>query len=278
MASHQSGSTVQAPGGPVRAVVAAVSLAVFGILVSSVVTTPLILLDPLLANSPADASMASTTALLVFNFLGFIVAGAIYLWWTGRGWAWLDISWPTRRGWKYVGFGVVGAIGFYILLSVVTTVLGLSGSQNDVMRFIGDDPNMVLIMIGIVFLFNAPAEEFLFRNVVQKRLYASFDRLTAVVIASLVFAVIHVPSYALLSDGTVAPAGAIATSIASVFGGALIFGYLYAKSDNLLVPTIAHATFNAVQFGLLYLVLRYAPEELEAEPASVLELLAVLPW
>ena len=277
MSIRQSRSTVQAPGGPFRAVLVALSLSIAGILVATVTSAPAALLDSSLLTDPAAASDLATVVYLILQFVGYALTGAIYLWWTGRGWDWLDVEWPTGRGWRYVIYGVVGSIAFLILVQAVATVLDLSSSDNQVMQLLGNDPNMILVMIVIVFAFNAPAEEFLFRNVVQKRLYASFSRLGAVVVAALIFALLHIPSYALASDGSFAPVGAIATSLAVVFGGAVIFGYLYAKSDNLLVPIIAHATFNAIQFGLLYLVLRYAPEELETSPAVVDTLLAVVP-
>lgn len=277
MSTRQSGSSVQAPGGQLWAVFVALSLSASGILVATATSAPAAALDSTLLTEPADASDFATIVYLVLTFVGYALTGAIYLRWTDRGWDWLDLSWPTRRGWRYVLYGIGGSIAFLIAVQIVATVLDLPSSENDVMQLIGNDPNMVLIMIVIVFAFNAPAEEFLFRNIVQKRLYASFSRMGAVVIAALIFALLHIPSYALASDGTLAPPGAIATSLAVVFGGAVIFGYLYARSDNLLVPIIAHATFNAIQFGLLYLALRYAPEDLESASAIVEGLLAIVP-
>jgi len=123
----------------------------------------------------------------------------------------------------------------------------------------------VLIMLVIVFLFNAPAEEFLFRNVIQKRLYEAFSRMGAIVVTSVIFVVAHVPTYAVTITGEVAPAGAILVPSVVLFAGSVIFGYVYARTDNLVVPTLAHALFNGIQFGLLYLVLRYgSPEDVDA--------------
>ncbi|MFC3959013.1 CPBP family intramembrane glutamic endopeptidase [Halovivax cerinus] len=277
MSTSQSSPSVQAPGGPLRAVFVALSLSVAGLLVATATATPAGLLDPSILTDPAAASDLATVVYLILQFLGYALTGALYLRWTGRGWDWLDLERPTGRGWRYVVYGVVGSIAFLIAVQVVATVLDLSSSDNQVMGLIGNDPNMVLVMIVIVFAFNAPAEEFLFRNVVQKRLYSSFSRVGAVLVAALIFALSHVPTYALAADGSFEPAGAIATSLAVVFGGAVIFGYLYARSDNLLVPIIAHATFNAIQFGLLYLALRYAPEELESSTAILGALVAAVP-
>lgn len=269
-------ATVDRAGGQVRSLLIAVFLSVAGIVASQFTTLPAFLLDPTLIQSPADASNASTFVLLTLNFVGFFLVGGAYLWWTDRSWDWLDLRVPSKRGWLYVLAGVVGSIAFIMLVNAAATLLELPSSQNQVMNLIGDDPNMVLLMIVIVFLFNAPAEEFLYRNVVQKRLYAAFSRTGAVVATSLIFALIHIPSYALAADGSFAPPGAIAVSLAAVFGGSIIFGTLYAKTDNLLVPIAAHATYNAVQFAALYLVLRFAPEELEAATAVAVDALPLL--
>ncbi|WP_306054531.1 CPBP family intramembrane glutamic endopeptidase [Natronococcus wangiae] len=271
-------STVDQADGYTRSILVAIVLSVSGILASQFTTAPAFLLDPTLLESPADASNASTFVFLTLNFLGFFLVGGVYLWWTERSWEWLDLRRPSRRGWLYVLAGVFASIAFVIVVNTVATLLDLPSSENQVMELIGDDPTMVLLMIVVVFLFNAPAEEFLFRNVIQKRLYAAFSRTGAVVVTSLIFALVHIPAYGMAAGGGAAPLGAVGVSLAVVFGGSIIFGTLYAKTDNLFVPIAAHAAFNAIQFAILYLVLRFAPEELESATAVSVEAgLALLP-
>ncbi|MFC4439779.1 MULTISPECIES: CPBP family intramembrane glutamic endopeptidase [Natrialbaceae] len=271
-------STIDQADGYTRSILVATFLSVAGILASQFTTVPAFLLDPTLLESPAEASNTATFIFLTLNFAGFFLVGGAYLWWTERSWDWLDLRMPTRRGWLYVLAGIFGSVLFVMFVNVVATLFELPSSENQVMQLIGDDPTMVLLMIVVVFLFNAPAEEFLFRNVIQKRLYAAFSRMGAVVVTSAIFALVHIPAYALAADGGLAPLGAVGVSLAVVFGGSIIFGTLYAKTDNLLVPTAAHAAFNAFQFAILYLVLRFAPEELENMMAVSLETgLALLP-
>ena len=259
--------------GPLRSTLVAVGLTILGLLAAEFTTLPALLLDPTLLESPGSASIASRTVMLTLNFVGMALAGAVYLVVTGRGWSYVDLRAPSKRGWIYVVAGIVGILAFYFVVSIVVSVLSLPSSENQVMSFIEDDPTMVLVMIGIVFFFNAPAEEFLFRNVVQKRLYAAFSRPQAVVVASVIFALVHLPAYALFSESLLATTVPIAT----VFGGALIFGYLYAETDNLLVPIASHAAFNAFQFGLYYIALRYDLEEAEPTTEIVVDLLAAVP-
>ncbi|MFA9416251.1 lysostaphin resistance A-like protein [Natrinema sp. HArc-T2] len=260
--------------GPVRTTLVAIGLAAFGILASQFTVLPAFVLEPALVTAPAEASLVSRTVLLILNFLGFVLAGALYLAATDRGWSYVDLRWPTKRGWLYVLAGILGSFVFYILVSLVVQALALPSAENQVSMYIGNDQTMVLIMIGIVFFFNAPAEEFLFRNIVQKRLYAAFDRLTAVVVASAIFALIHIMSYAFFSDSLLATL----VPVMVVFGGSIIFGLLYAKTDNLVVPIAAHAAFNAIQFGLLYLALEYDLETADPSSMSLLvDVVATLP-
>ncbi|THE65791.1 CPBP family intramembrane metalloprotease [Salinadaptatus halalkaliphilus] len=252
------------------ATLVAVGLAAFGIAATQVTTLPAFLLDPALIDAPAEASMAARTLMMVLNFVGFALAGAIYLAWTGRGWAYVDLRWPTTRGWLYVVGGIVVSILFYVVASILLQFLELPATENQIVEIIGDDQTMILLMIVIVFFFNAPAEEFLFRNVVQKRLYDAVTKYQAVVIASLIFALVHLPVY-FLAD---APLLAVAVSLGIVFGGSVIFGWLYAETDNLVVPIAAHAAFNAFQFGLLYLAFEYDIQE--PAPSMVVDLFALV--
>jgi len=257
--------------GPIRTTLVAFGLAVFGIAVTQVTTYPVLVLEPALADAPAETPIATRTVFFVLNFLGFVLAGAVYLWWTDRGWSFVDLRWPTRRDWLYVVGGILASILFYVVASVLIQAFQLPAAESQVVDFVGDDQTMILVMIAIVFFFNAPAEEFLFRNVIQKRLYAAFSRLQAVFAASAIFAAVHLPVYVIYADSALATA----VSLSVVFGGSVVFGYLYARTDNLVVPTVAHAAFNAVQFGLLYLALEYDLEEVET-PSMLLEGLAVL--
>jgi len=64
--------------------------------------------------------------------------------------------------------------------------------------------------------------------------------------------------------------------IVTVFGGGLIFGYLYAKSENLLVPILSHAVYNGFQFGLVYLALVYDLEGAEPTTEALLDLAVIV--
>lgn len=256
----------------IQATVVALAVAVFGLAMTQLTTLPAVILEPALEETPAEASVTARAGFFALNFLGFVAAGAIYLHVTDRGWAYVDLAFPSERDWWYLLVGIVGSVLLFVLVNVVITLLQPPAAESQVIEFVGDDPTMVLVMIAIVLLFNAPAEEFLFRNIVQKRLYDAIGTTLAVVVASLIFALVHLPVYALTADSTVA----VATSLSIIFAGSLFFGALYAHSGNLIVPIGAHAAFNAIQFGLLYLTLELGLEETGPATSGVIELIAVL--
>lgn len=263
----------QREDGPVRAVLVGLGLTVFGLLMANIVTAPAFVIDPSLLEGIGEATVGGRTLVMVLNFVGMALAGLIYLLATDRGLSWIDLRAPTRNDWIYMAVGSVGSLAFLFLFGFITSLLEIPAADSQVVEIIGQDQTMILIMIVIVFFFNAPAEEFLFRNVIQKRLYAAFTRMQAVVVASVIFAVIHFPMYVTFADSIVATLA----SLTVMFGGSLIFGYVYAKTDNLLVPTIAHAVLNAFQFAMLYLAIEFGIEGMQPEPGAIVDIFAALP-
>lgn len=235
-----------------RGILIAFALTVLAVLAAELLTLPAILADPTLLEAPGEAARASITALMILNFLGFVVVGALYLWLTERGWDYLDLKWPSVTDGIYIVAGTIAGLGAVFAVNLLSYLLDIEPTESQVVQFVEGDPIMVLIMIGIVFLFNAPAEEFLFRNVIQKRLYLVYTRPGAVVVTSVIFALVHLPVFAFDASGDIAAPDSVFAALTVIFFGSVIFGYLYAKTDNLVVPIGAHALFNATQFGLNY--------------------------
>ena len=73
----------------------------------------------------------------------------------------------------------------------------------------------------------------------------SYRPVIAILLASGLFAVPHV--FSLSGQGKV-------VSVSIVFLLALVLGVSYEYSDNIVVPSVIHGTFNAVQFGGAYLL------------------------
>lgn len=96
------------------------------------------------------------------------------------------------------------------------------------------------LLWGVVFVgwfvFAAPAEELLFRGIIQGRLRETFDPVPGILLASVFFGLMHVP-IAALSTG-MEPA----SSFIETFVSGLVFGTAYERTGNLLVPSVAHAS------------------------------------
>lgn len=255
---HSEASSKKNTKSPLRTALVGFGLAILGILVAEIMIAPAAVVDPSLADGIGEATMTGQSLALILNFVGMALAGIAYLIFTDRGLSWIDLRQPTRSDWRYVVLGSLASLGLLVLFQVIVW-LGVPAADSQVIDIVGDSQTMILIMIVIVFLFNAPAEEFLFRNVIQKRLYEGFSRRDAILVTSAIFAIIHIPMYVMYADTVLATM----TSIILMFAGSVIFGYVYAQTENLFVPTLAHAVYNAVQFALLYLAIELGIEEVQ---------------
>lgn len=232
----------------IAALLAGVGITVLALFLMMVVSIPAIAVDPTLLVSLADATVLGRTLAIALQFVGMALAGLLYIWATGRGWGWIDLRIPNRRDLLWMGIGIAAIIGYYIAASVVIQLLDVPAADSDVVAVLGDDVMMVLVMLVLVALFNAPAEEFLFRNVIQKRFGEVFSDWGAIFAASVLFTLIHVPMY--VPQAT--ELSATVTSLLILFGGSVIFGYTYVRSGNLLVPIVVHAAMNGFVL-LIYL-------------------------
>jgi membrane protease YdiL (CAAX protease family) len=185
---------------------------------------------------------------------GSIVVGTLCF----QGAGWLLILFFLRQhgvGWREA-FGFRGpkirhpillTIGFIIVFAVVlllqwTSVsalekLGLSPESQSAVKLVTDAKSLwTIIYLGVFAVVIAPvAEEFIFRGMLfpfVKQL--GFPRLAWFGV-SFLFAVIH------LNLPTLMP----------LFVLALALTWLYDRTDNLLVPIVAHALFNAANFAML---------------------------
>lgn len=227
----------------------AVVVAVAGIVASGLATVPV-----LLAVDPTGAQSLSGFALLFLaNYAGMALTVVLYLVVAGRGLSYLDVSLPGVRDLGYVLGGTVAAFLAVATVGALVTLLGLETTPNAVLEpALGGNTDLLLLLVPLVLFVNAPVEELLFRNVVQKRLYGAFSRAPAVVVASAIFAAVHAPAYYDFANPNLE---ATAVSIAVIFAGSLVFGWTYARTDNVVVPSAVHGLFNAVQIGLLYVAL-----------------------
>lgn len=185
--------------------------------------------------------------------LGFGTAtvAAIYFQWTDRSVSYLDVRTPDLRDAGYAVGGVVALLGVQAGLSAAFSQFGLTTAEHSVEQSAaGGNPEILLFLIPAAFLVIGPGEELLYRNIVQKDLYDAFGDRGAVLVASGVFALAHVPAYA--AGGSLP---AVLTTLVVIFLLSMIIGTAYLRTDNLVAPVLIHGAYDAVVFAAMYLQL-----------------------
>lgn len=160
----------------------------------------------------------------------------------------IDLRVPSKRDLGFTVAGIVLIFGVAIVIEVLTSLGGIESAAHTTELRAQEHPELMLVMIPAALFIIGPFEELLYRNVIQKALYDRFSRYGAVVVASVIFAAVHLLAYA--TAGT----GAIIAGLGMVFCFSLILGAIYERTDNLLVPAIVHGLNNAIVFAGFYYV------------------------
>lgn len=202
-----------------------------------------LLLDAGLIVADTAAANAVSTAL---QFLGFGVGSVVYLvavdgWDAVPGW----FPRPTRRDLLWMGGGIVVLFGLSTALSVLLSSVGVEIAQNQVVEQGREAPLLFLYLVPVTLLFVAPAEELLFRGIVQGQYRRVFGPAVAIGLASALFGLIH--WLALLGSGS---GRLVYVLIAAVLG--VLLGLAYERTESLLVPIVIHAGYNIVGHLLEY--------------------------
>jgi len=180
----------------------------------------------------------------VLQFVGFGVAVAGYLAVT-RDWELIRLRTPTLRSLGLIAIGVVGLVLAQLAIARVLTVLGISVAQNQVVVTGQQDPRYFLYMIPVAILLVGPFEELVFRGGVQGILRRTWGPSVAIVVASVLFGLVH---WVALTGGSGSRVPYV--TVAATLG--LVLGYLYERSRNLVVPAAVHGLYNTVLFGAQY--------------------------
>ncbi len=94
----------------------------------------------------------------------------------------------------------------------------------------------ILTLFIVMFVFVSLAEELIFRSVLQTSLENNFGMLKGLLLATVVFAVMH------------ADKGPV--EFVFVFSAGLLIGYIFQRTRSLFFITIIHGTINVLIFGL----------------------------
>ncbi|MFU8867532.1 lysostaphin resistance A-like protein [Natronococcus sp.] len=192
-----------------------------------------------------NAALDSQLVQYLSTAVGLGSVAAVYMGVRGYDLSFLDLEVPSLRAVGWTVGGLVLLFGALIAISVAMTAVGVDTADHGTTQQVEQNPELIVVIVPGMLLVVGPFEELLYRNVVQKSLYETFSRYGSVVVTSVIFAGVHVAAYA-----TAGP-GQILASLAVLFGLSLVLGFLYERTDNLLVPALVHGAYNAIQMIIL---------------------------
>jgi uncharacterized protein len=208
--------------------------------------------------------------------LGFaLVVG--YTWWVGQRIAAIGLH--ARRLGSGLALGASLTVAAFVIAGVVQ-VLALGRGESLTLQAMDPKTGLsggaafaVLLIVGNVI--NAFMEEGLFRGIMLPHFLQRMRFRTANVLQAGLFAAWHLvwPLKAYLT-GDVSAAGALAQTgllLLGTFVAALVYGYLFWRTDSLWAPWIAHFINNTT---LNLLLVRTATGELQ--PAMVMSIVVVV--
>lgn len=176
--------------------------------------------------------------------LGFAATALVYLRYRNLPLSYLRVRVPSLTDIAWVVAGTVALLTLALGMGIVVEFLPVSEpSDHQVIEIAEERPESMLLMIPLSLLFIGPGEELLFRGVIQTRLVEFFGQAAGIGVTSVIFAVAHIPAY--FGEG-------VGISLAILFSLSIIIGWLYERTDNLVVPALVHGIYNAVLFGLVY--------------------------
>ncbi|SDJ62310.1 Membrane protease YdiL, CAAX protease family [Halovenus aranensis] len=185
--------------------------------------------------------------LFVAEYAGYVLVVAGFLYVTRRGRAYLDVCRPSRRDLLLGLGGVTVSVGVWAVASLLISGLGLPVADHPLFSAEEGDPWLLLALVPLVLFVNAPVEELLYRNVVQKYLGERFSPTTAVMLASALFALAHVPAY--LGNNILATG----VTLSLLFAVSCVWGTVYLRTENVLVVAGVHGCYNVLLVAGAYL-------------------------
>jgi len=227
--------------GPVVAVYTAAGLALLSFLVGQLVTVALFTVGV-----GGLTGATRLTAQFLAQYAGFLAVGVGYLYVTRRGLDYLDTGFSVRRHGKWVVGGLAGALVLWLVSTAAISRFGLPATDQSLLRSVAGEPELLSLFLVLTVLVNAPVEELLYRNVIQKSLSESLPTAQAITVTSGLFALAHTPAY--FNPDPVATG----VSLGVLFLLGTLWGVVYAKTESLVATAAVHGCYNAILVGVVY--------------------------
>lgn len=230
-----------------RAVGVGVAIGVAGILAALVLVVLSVLLLGAL-DVTITPVLSIVLSLLLTQGVAFLGVGYLYLRKRGIPVRSIGLRIPSIKELGVVVGALVLSFVYLIAVSQLLQATGTEAAENQVAGMAMENPEIVLYLLPGAYLLIGPGEELLFRGVVQNRIREEFSAVPGVILASAIFAAIHVGSLVASNPS------AVLVTVGVLMGPSLILGAIYEYTRNLVVPILVHGTYNAIIFLSLYLV------------------------
>lgn len=177
------------------------------------------------------------------NFIqvGFAAFAVLYLLRRDDRTRYLRVRWPTREDLAWIVLLPAAFALQPLVLQPVLTVAGLPhphpGAGTGQIALESRPLLWPVAFVGL-FLFAAPAEELVYRGILQGRLRPVFDTVGVVLLGGLSFGLMH--CLVGLVTPSVGLGGSLYWGLDALVPG-LLWGYAYERTENLLVTAVTHA-------------------------------------
>jgi len=223
---------------------AAASVATAGLAVAIILTSAAVGIINAAGIAVGRATLA-IISLILGTGVSFGGVAVCYLRFAGVGWDFINFQIPSVRD---MIIAIVGWILAYVasfIGALAVSIIGLERRGSQVTSTGINDPTLLLIAIPASFLLIGPAEEVLFRGIIQSKIKEGFRPSIAVILASAIFATLHL----VVLSGEIRPQ---LMTIVTLFFPSLIFGSVYEISDNIVTASLVHGAYNSTLFTVAY--------------------------
>ena len=151
---------------------------------------------------------------------------------------WMGIRRPKNWDWAYIPLGVV--LAFILLVGSLVLIQTVLGLERTMLFTLPERVRIARVMTLLLLV--GPAEEVIFHGIIQRSLEDIIGLWPAIVAGGMLFAMTHIDPAALAL-------GDILFYMAQG-GFGMIAGWIYAKTDNLVVPALVHGIFISLTTAL----------------------------
>lgn len=176
------------------------------------------------------------------HLIGMMGIGIGFVYWLERDPVqFMRLQRPSGNAMKYLYESLLGLGLAVVIIAVMFTVTGFSQDRPPIPT-VTDTRTALFIVIPTLFFLAGPAEELLFRGVIQSYLGEVSPDLISIGVTTILFTLVHIPTQ--LWSG--APTVQIILSLVVIALLSVFLGAIYEYADNLWIPSILHGLYNTL--------------------------------